>query len=46
VIASAMDDALGGRGLITQLPIKPQTVKAILERSTSEVRQATPRPSK
>ena len=30
-IASAVDDALGGAGLITQLPIKPQTVKAILD---------------
>ena len=32
VIASAVDDALGGKGLITQLPITPQTVKAMLER--------------
>jgi aerobic carbon-monoxide dehydrogenase large subunit len=33
VIASAVDDALGGKGLITQIPITPQAVKAILERS-------------
>jgi aerobic carbon-monoxide dehydrogenase large subunit len=32
VIASAVDDALGGKGLITQLPITPQAVKAMLER--------------
>ena len=31
VIASAVDDALGGEGLITQIPITPQAVKAILE---------------
>jgi carbon-monoxide dehydrogenase large subunit len=31
VIASAVDDALGGKGLITQIPITPQAVKAILE---------------
>jgi carbon-monoxide dehydrogenase large subunit len=31
VIASAVDDALGGKGLITQIPITPQTVKAMLE---------------
>ncbi len=30
-IASAVDDALGGIGLITQIPIKPQTIKAILD---------------
>ena len=30
-IASAVDDALGGTGLITQIPIKPQTIKAILD---------------
>jgi aerobic carbon-monoxide dehydrogenase large subunit len=30
VIASAVDDALGNRGLITQIPIKPQTLKALL----------------
>jgi aerobic carbon-monoxide dehydrogenase large subunit len=32
VIASAVDDALGGKGLITQIPITPQAVKAMLER--------------
>lgn len=32
VIASAVDDALGGKGLITQTPITPQAVKAMLER--------------
>jgi carbon-monoxide dehydrogenase large subunit/6-hydroxypseudooxynicotine dehydrogenase subunit gamma len=31
VIASAVDDALGGKGLITQIPITPQAVKAMLE---------------
>ena len=31
VIASAVDDALGGKGDITQLPIKPQTVKALID---------------
>ena len=31
VIASAVDDALGGKGLITQIPIKPQAIKAILD---------------
>ena len=31
VIASAVDDALGGRGLITQIPITPQAVKAMIE---------------
>jgi len=31
VIASAVDDALGGRGLITKLPITPQTIKAIID---------------
>jgi CO/xanthine dehydrogenase Mo-binding subunit len=31
VIASAVDDALGGKGLITQLPITPQALKAIIE---------------
>jgi len=30
-IASAVDDALGGRGVITRLPITPQAVKAILD---------------
>jgi carbon-monoxide dehydrogenase large subunit/6-hydroxypseudooxynicotine dehydrogenase subunit gamma len=30
-IASAVDDALGGRGLITRLPITPQVVKAIID---------------
>jgi carbon-monoxide dehydrogenase large subunit/6-hydroxypseudooxynicotine dehydrogenase subunit gamma len=34
-IASAVDDALGGAGLITQLPIKPQTIKTILGSKTS-----------
>jgi carbon-monoxide dehydrogenase large subunit len=32
VIASAVDDALGGAGLITQIPITPQSIKAILDR--------------
>jgi carbon-monoxide dehydrogenase large subunit len=32
VIASAVDDALGGEGLITQIPITPQAVKAMIER--------------
>ena len=31
VIASAVDDALGGKGLITHLPITPQRVKAIID---------------
>jgi carbon-monoxide dehydrogenase large subunit/6-hydroxypseudooxynicotine dehydrogenase subunit gamma len=31
VIASAVDDALGGKGLITQIPITPQMVKAIID---------------
>ena len=31
VIASAVDDALGGRGLITRLPIIPRAVKAIID---------------
>jgi len=34
VIASAVDDALGGKGLITQIPITPQAVKAMLEGSS------------
>jgi carbon-monoxide dehydrogenase large subunit len=31
VIASAIDDALGGRGEITRLPITPQMLKAIID---------------
>jgi aerobic carbon-monoxide dehydrogenase large subunit len=31
VIASAVDDALGGKGLISRIPITPQTVKAIID---------------
>jgi len=31
VIASAVDDALGGNGLITKLPITPQAIKAIID---------------
>jgi len=31
VIASAVDDALGGQGLITQIPITPQFVKSIID---------------
>ena len=31
VIASAIDDALGGRGEITRLPITPQYLKAIID---------------
>jgi carbon-monoxide dehydrogenase large subunit len=30
VIASAVDDALGGEGLITQIPIRPQDLKALI----------------
>jgi carbon-monoxide dehydrogenase large subunit/6-hydroxypseudooxynicotine dehydrogenase subunit gamma len=39
VIASAVDDALGGKGSITRLPIRPQFVKALIdsqERSAKE----------
>jgi aerobic carbon-monoxide dehydrogenase large subunit len=31
VIASAVDDALGGKGLILRLPITPQVVKALID---------------
>lgn len=31
VIASAVDDALGGKGLITQIPITPQAVKTMID---------------
>ena len=31
VIASAVDDALGGHGDITRLPITPQYLKAIID---------------
>jgi len=31
VIASAVDDALGGTGEITRLPITPQALKAIID---------------
>ncbi len=31
VIASAVDDALGGKGLVTQLPITPQRLKALID---------------
>jgi carbon-monoxide dehydrogenase large subunit/6-hydroxypseudooxynicotine dehydrogenase subunit gamma len=31
VIASAVDDALGGHGDITRLPISPQYLKAIID---------------
>jgi CO/xanthine dehydrogenase Mo-binding subunit len=31
VIASAVDDALGDKGLITQLPITPQAIVALME---------------
>jgi carbon-monoxide dehydrogenase large subunit/6-hydroxypseudooxynicotine dehydrogenase subunit gamma len=34
VIASAVDDALGGKGLITQIPITPQMVKAIIDQQS------------
>ena len=34
VIASAVDDALGGEGVITRLPIKPQYLKALLDRKS------------
>jgi carbon-monoxide dehydrogenase large subunit/6-hydroxypseudooxynicotine dehydrogenase subunit gamma len=30
-IASAVDDALGGQGLVTQIPIRPQLVRAIID---------------
>jgi aerobic carbon-monoxide dehydrogenase large subunit len=40
VIASAVDDALGGSGLITQLPIRPQTLKAIIDAGVA--RRASP----
>jgi aerobic carbon-monoxide dehydrogenase large subunit len=39
VIASAVDDALGGIGMITKLPITPQFLKALIdgqERLTTE----------
>lgn len=32
VIASAVDDALGNQGLISQIPITPQVIKAILDK--------------
>jgi carbon-monoxide dehydrogenase large subunit/6-hydroxypseudooxynicotine dehydrogenase subunit gamma len=32
VIASAVDDALGNQGLITQIPITPQAIKAIFDK--------------
>jgi len=35
VIASAVDDALGGRGLITQIPITPQRIKQIIGQERS-----------
>jgi aerobic carbon-monoxide dehydrogenase large subunit len=31
VIASAVDDALGGKGLISRLPITPRVIKAIID---------------
>jgi CO/xanthine dehydrogenase Mo-binding subunit len=31
VVASAVDDALGGTGHITRIPITPQTVKSIID---------------
>ncbi len=34
VIASAVDHALGGKGLITQIPITPQTIKAIIDQQS------------
>jgi carbon-monoxide dehydrogenase large subunit/6-hydroxypseudooxynicotine dehydrogenase subunit gamma len=40
VIASAVDDALGGTGLITQLPIRPQTLKAMIDAGV--VQRASP----
>jgi len=33
VIASAIDDALGGKGLITRLPVTPQRLKALIDAS-------------
>jgi carbon-monoxide dehydrogenase large subunit len=36
VIASAVDDALGGTGLITQLPIRPQTLKALIDTGVAQ----------
>ena len=35
VIASAVDDALGGKGLISRLPITPQAVKAAIDELNS-----------
>ena len=32
VIASAVDDALGGAGLVTRIPITPPAIKAIIDR--------------
>jgi aerobic carbon-monoxide dehydrogenase large subunit len=32
VIASAVDDALGNQGLITQIPITPQAIKTIFDK--------------
>jgi CO/xanthine dehydrogenase Mo-binding subunit len=31
VIASAVDDAIGGKGLISRIPITPQTLKSIID---------------
>jgi aerobic carbon-monoxide dehydrogenase large subunit len=36
VIASAVDDALGGMGIVTQLPITPQRVKALIDRTSKD----------
>jgi CO/xanthine dehydrogenase Mo-binding subunit len=35
VIASAIDDALGNQGLITQIPVKPQAIKAMIDAKLS-----------
>jgi CO/xanthine dehydrogenase Mo-binding subunit len=36
VIASAVDDALGGMGVVTQLPMTPQRVKALIDRTRKD----------
>ena len=35
VVASAIDDALGGRGAITELPVKPQFLKLLIDRQSA-----------
>jgi CO/xanthine dehydrogenase Mo-binding subunit len=36
VLASAVDDALGGKGWIKQIPITPQVLKALVERNNPD----------